>query len=1312
MTRKAWRRILSALLALVMVAGMIPASALAADNTHAGHRSCVYHVEAAEGNCTTPGNIEFWYCDYYTCKKCYSDEAMSVEISPAETIITPGVHSDACVNCGYTTITETFDLFVPSEQPDYDEDFYFHSNGGFHKSFSNRLQGFKILFVGEGSDGKLYAMGNETNADGSRQAIKLSPYLNADGSVTVDSDAVEFFTYKVYTNLDTYTFSPDNGYMAVVDGKIVVRGQNIEDFRVGDINDPNDDLYDAFPQAIRFEQDNSMDDYDAANGKGYLFSWSLDSGMITFDPAEPAFVPTTWSSGGYTHSIMLYIERCEHENLIHTEGAELSCTQDGAIENWYCKDCQLYFADADASEYIELPENEDNYEDYLYTQAWGHSYGENCICENCGETCPHTDAVYEELEDIEASCFEPGMSGYWFCEECYRYLDKNKENGYWEPLPASKKPATGHYFNTDTGVCDECGMSNPVYTRVTSLDAINEEDLYIIVAEVEGEESTKYFVLGGLDERHPDEQGNIRCVAGNAIRVTANSDGSISLVNQEVLEDGSPSEFMFDVYPEQLSGDMSDLGLTTLMLKLPNHCVYPFQSYGYEDTGYMGVSRYATEYGQWDASDWVIDFYTTVETDDTYRYEDEFGSKTHAQQVADGNIGNNIAEGDLLLYRTSFYAVGGAMFTLRLREYNDQYYFICGEDWALEGSDGWDYVTNTTPTNDVQYAISLYRYDVPTVDTHTCEFTNWTDNNDNTHTGTCECGETKTESHGWNNGEETQAPKCTEEGVKTYTCTKCTATKEEAIDALDHDWSTWTDDGANAATDTHARSCQREGCNAKDTDDHEWSGWTSTGSEEHKKTCSVCSGTRTDTHKWNDGEVTTEPTEDAEGVKTYTCTVCSHSKTESVDKLPHDHIWSDWSQNDENTHIQYCHCNEVQTEEHHFDDGVVINWATHLAPGEIWFTCADCGYIRSVEQPILEEHEWGKWNYNNNGTHTRSCICNETETKDCTWDAGVVTKQPTHYEEGIKTYTCSVCSGIKTEAIAKTPEHQWSDWTGNDDGRTHSRECICKESETFPHNWSMWNEQDAGEYRRTCADCGASETMTLNDEKPVNTTNNTFANTTLTNSDFELIDKVLTSEEQSQVAEGAEVKVYLKVEDISNETPTEHKAEVEAKAGDNEIGMYLDIDLFKQIGTATEIPVTETTGAVSITITIPEDLINTDISVTRTYTIIRVHEDENGNLITDVIEGKFNPEDNTFTFETDKFSTYALAYHDTDGIPGDLDHTGAVDEDDVIYLLQHLLMPEDFKVDQPVDYDKNSVIDEDDVIYLLQHLLMPGDFPL
>lgn len=35
-------------------------------------------------------------------------------------------------------------------------------------------------------------------------------------------------------------------------------------------------------------------------------------------------------------------------------------------------------------------------------------------------------------------------------------------------------------------------------------------------------------------------------------------------------------------------------------------------------------------------------------------------------------------------------------------------------------------------------------------------------------------------------------------------------------------------------------------------------------------------------HAWNDGEITTKATQEADGVKTYTCSVCSHTKTESI----------------------------------------------------------------------------------------------------------------------------------------------------------------------------------------------------------------------------------------------------------------------------------------------------------------------------------------------------------------------------------------------------------------------------------------------
>ena len=63
-------------------------------------------------------------------------------------------------------------------------------------------------------------------------------------------------------------------------------------------------------------------------------------------------------------------------------------------------------------------------------------------------------------------------------------------------------------------------------------------------------------------------------------------------------------------------------------------------------------------------------------------------------------------------------------------------------------------------------------------------------------------------------------------------------------------------------------------------------------------------------------------------------------------------------------------------------------------------------------------------------------------------------------------------------------------------------------------------------------------------------------------------------------------------------------------------------------------------------------------------------------------------------------------------VPGDLDGVPGISEDDAIYLLQAILMPDMFPITQDVDFDGNGTINEDDAIYLLQHVLMPDLFPL
>ncbi|MBR4282610.1 MAG: hypothetical protein IKT35_02740, partial [Clostridia bacterium] len=48
-------------------------------------------------------------------------------------------------------------------------------------------------------------------------------------------------------------------------------------------------------------------------------------------------------------------------------------------------------------------------------------------------------------------------------------------------------------------------------------------------------------------------------------------------------------------------------------------------------------------------------------------------------------------------------------------------------------------------------------------------------------------------------------------------------------------------------------------------------------------------------------------------------------------------------------------------------------------------------------------------------------------TGEHTWNDGEVTTAPTCVAEGVKTYTCSVCQGTKTESIPATGNHTWND---------------------------------------------------------------------------------------------------------------------------------------------------------------------------------------------------------------------------------------------------------------------------------------------
>ena len=68
----------------------------------------------------------------------------------------------------------------------------------------------------------------------------------------------------------------------------------------------------------------------------------------------------------------------------------------------------------------------------------------------------------------------------------------------------------------------------------------------------------------------------------------------------------------------------------------------------------------------------------------------------------------------------------------------------------------------------------------------------WEKNDENKHKKVCDvCRYTAYEDHSWNEGVVTTEPTCTERGVKTYTCSTCDATKTEIVGATGHHLTEW-----------------------------------------------------------------------------------------------------------------------------------------------------------------------------------------------------------------------------------------------------------------------------------------------------------------------------------------------------------------------------------------------------------------------------------------------------------------------------------------------------------------------------------------
>lgn len=239
--------------------------------------------------------------------------------------------------------------------------------------------------------------------------------------------------------------------------------------------------------------------------------------------------------------------------------------------------------------------------------------------------------------------------------------------------------------------------------------------------------------------------------------------------------------------------------------------------------------------------------------------------------------------------------------------------------------------------------------------------------------------------------------------------------------------------------------------------------------------------------------------------------------------------------------------------------------------------------------------------------------------------------------------SCSVCEKVMIASV-EIPAlgHDWTgEWklvkeaTATENGRqekTCGREgCGQKMYEVIPATGQSPDEDGTGQ-----GDLRVD--LEITQDAPI-------ASGGIYNTKKELLDApgIFSEAEKAAIAEGKEAKVWVEITktDLAEEEKAAFEQEAKKTAGENARLVYFSAELFRQIGESVE-RISEPGAKIRLTIRIPDELVNTDSTISREYFILRMHDGE-----LTVLNGSFDKDTREYTFETDKFSDYAIVCKDT-----------------------------------------------------------------
>ena len=220
---------------------------------------------------------------------------------------------------------------------------------------------------------------------------------------------------------------------------------------------------------------------------------------------------------------------------------------------------------------------------------------------------------------------------------------------------------------------------------------------------------------------------------------------------------------------------------------------------------------------------------------------------------------------------------------------------------------------------------------------------------------------------------------------------------------------------------------------------HTYGSYSKKDNNNHVRTCTACGKEETKAHAWNSGTVTKAANCKEAGEKTFTCTTCNATKTETIAKTT-SHKFGAWTQasapecDKKGSEKRTCSvCSKTETRDvkalgHNFKNPEVTKEPTCTEAGVETGTCTRCGKESTNSIPATG-HKVDSYSVTKEATCTekgqetgKCTVCSADQTRDVEalghkYGEAVVTKEATETETGIQTKTCETCGDVVEEEI-------------------------------------------------------------------------------------------------------------------------------------------------------------------------------------------------------------------------------------------------------------------------------------------------------